>query len=412
MRNFFLFLALSVSAIVIFLNLESPVPAPSASVKKQEDAGPRIVTKTVQKGETLETIFAQNGFSNTDLNNICRTAGKIHDLSRISVGDIFLFEVDRETGDLLAMELGIEEDTILRVERKDDSFFAMKVPLPVDVKTGAFSIRIRGNLISSMPDSHGDYMKLALKLSDIFAWDLDFSSDIREGDSVRFLVEEKWIGNAFRGYGDILAAEFVNDGKIMRAYRYVINGRPSYFDEHGRSLKKTLLRSPLRFKYISSGFRKRRLHPVLRIYRPHLGVDYAAPTGTPVSAAGDGKVLFAGYKGQNGKMVKIRHPGGYITYYGHLSRIPRKIRKGAKVTQGDIIGYVGSTGLATGPHLDYRIKYKGRFVNPLRVRLPRDQSIPASMMADYRAVVSSLDRMMDSMSNPVYAHRQSEGPQG
>jgi murein DD-endopeptidase MepM/ murein hydrolase activator NlpD len=412
MKNIFIFLSVSLAVLTVFFHSESPETDPSASVSEKYNNGPQVIVETVQKGDTLESIFSRSGFTPLELNGVYRSAVRVYDLSNISAGEMFLFEVNRKTGALLALEFGIDPYSLLRIEKKDGSYDALKVSLPVETKTAAFYIKIRDNLISSMPGLQSDYMKMALQLSDIFAWDLDFSSDLRKGDSVRFLVEERWVGNAFRGFGDILAAEFTNNGKVMRAYRYAIDGRPSYFDEHGRSVRKTLLRSPLRFKYISSGFRKRRLHPVLRIYRPHLGVDYAAPPGTPVSAAGDGKVLFAGYKGQNGKMIKISHPGGYITYYGHLSRIARKIRRGAKVSQGDIIGYVGATGLATGPHLDYRIKYRGRFVNPLKVRLPRGKLVPSRMMANYRDVMADLDRMMDTMGSGMYVRRDAGGPQG
>ncbi len=197
--------------------------------------------------------------------------------------------------------------------------------------------------------------------------------------------------------------EFVNNNRIYNAYRFETNGYTDYYDDEGRSLRKALLRSPLKFKYISSGYTNRRFHPKLRIYRPHLGIDYAAPTGTPVSAAGNGKVVFAGYKGQNGKMVRIRHNGSYETFYGHLSRIPRKIRNGAKVSQGDIIGYVGSTGLSTGPHLDYRMKHNGKNVNPLKVKLPRGKSIPAELIAGFKKRVLVLDAKLTAMTKPVVA---------
>ncbi|NOZ68317.1 MAG: M23 family metallopeptidase [Deferribacteres bacterium] len=257
--------------------------------------------------------------------------------------------------------------------------------------------------MNSMPGNHREYRRLAHKLSEIYAWDIDFSSDIRNGDTVKIIVEELWVGEAFKGYGNILAAEFVNNGRVHAAYRFEYNGYTDYYGPEGKSVKKTLLRSPLKFKYISSRFSRRRFHPKLKTYRPHLAVDYAAPTGTPVSAAGSGTVVFAGYRGQNGKMVKIRHRGGYETYYGHLSKIPRNIRRGTRVEQGDIIGYVGSTGLATGPHLDYRIKLNGRFVNPLTIHLPQGKSVPENLMAEFRKTVSSLDSRLALLKRPVIA---------
>ncbi|RMG03426.1 MAG: M23 family metallopeptidase [Nitrospirae bacterium] len=160
----------------------------------------------------------------------------------------------------------------------------------------------------------------------------------------------------------------------------------------------------MRFRYISSRFSYRRKHPVLKIYRPHLGVDYAAPTGTPVSAAGNGRVIYAGWKGAYGKCVIIRHPNGYVTYYGHLSRIKSGIRRGKAVTQGQVIGYVGKTGLATGPHLDYRVKKNGKFINPLRMSLPRGKRIPSKMLAEYKGYVADLKSEL--------AELQMQRPQG
>jgi murein DD-endopeptidase MepM/ murein hydrolase activator NlpD len=229
------------------------------------------------------------------------------------------------------------------------------------------------------------------------------------GDRVKIILEELWAGGAFKGFGNILAAEVINNGRPFRAYRFDDGEGSAYFDADGKSLQKTLLRSPLKFRYISSHFSKRRFHPILRKYRPHLGVDYAAPSGTPVSAAGGGTVLFAGYKGQNGKMVRIKHRGGYQTYYGHLSRIPRKIRKGRKVSQGDIIGYVGSTGLSTGPHLDYRMKLNGRFVNPLKVRLPREESVPKALLAQYRQFTGSIDEKFALLGPHMLASSMKNG---
>ncbi|HDH50186.1 MAG TPA: M23 family metallopeptidase, partial [Nitrospirae bacterium] len=255
----------------------------------------------------------------------------------------------------------------------------------------------------SMPGTHNEYLRLALELSDIYAWDIDFLTDIRNGDTVKIMVEELWSGEVFRGFGNILAAEFLNNGQMHYAFRFEHDGYADYYDDNGRSLRKTLLKSPLKFTHISSHFSRKRFHPILRIYRPHLGVDYAAPAGTPVSAAGGGTVLFAGYKGQNGKMVKIRHSGGFETYYGHLSRIPKRVRKGRKISQGDIIGYVGSTGLATGPHLDYRIRQNGKFVNPLKIRLPRGKAVPKSLMAEFKKVISDMETRLTSLTRPLVA---------
>jgi len=361
------------------------------------------ITGAVQPQETLEVIFNKLHLDRKDLTAILTSSKGVHNLSMISVGSLYSFVVDKEENRVQKMHLGIDDMSFLDITKDSEGFTSRKVTFPATIKTGSLYINISDNLSNAMPSTHREYHKLALKLSDIYAWDIDFSSDIRSGDSVRIIVEEVWVGEVFKGYGDILAAEFVNNGKVHEAYRYEIDGNADYYDSKGTSLKKALLRSPLKFKYVSSRFSKRRYHPILRIHRPHLGVDYAAPTGTPVSSAGSGTVLFSGYKGQNGRMVKIKHRGGYTTYYGHLSKIPKKIRKGVKVSQGDIIGYVGSTGLSTGPHLDYRIKFNGRFVNPLKIKLPRGRSVPKKLMAEFRKIAGSFDSRLASIVQPLIA---------
>jgi murein DD-endopeptidase MepM/ murein hydrolase activator NlpD len=393
-------------AIVPFLlpDKEPKAPAPVNSEVLTEPAvesTSHTITGIVQSRETLDSIFGKHKLNKADLNKIYFTSKKQFNLSKISIGSVYSFELDKDKMEIQKMQFGIDDSSFLNVERSPEGFTSTKVDMQYEKRTGSFYIDIQGNLISSMPGTHREYNRIAMNLSDIYAWDIDFSNDIRNGDSVKIIVEEIWAGDAFKGYGDILAAEFSSNGKVHKAYKFEDNGYTDYYDAKGKSLRKALLRSPLKFKYISSKFTKRRLHPKLKIYRPHLGVDYAAKTGTPVSAAGSGQVVFAGNKGQMGKMVRIKHPGGYETYYGHLSRIPRNMRKGTRVSQGDIIGFVGSTGLSTGPHLDYRIKFNGRFVNPLTIKLPRGTSITKNVIAEFKNTVDSLDPKLDSLIRPI-----------
>jgi murein DD-endopeptidase MepM/ murein hydrolase activator NlpD len=205
----------------------------------------------------------------------------------------------------------------------------------------------------------------------------------------------------FKKYGNILSAEFVNNNQTYRAYGFEQNDKADYYDSEGNSLRKTFLKAPLNFRRISSGFSNRRFHPILKVYRPHHGVDYAAPSGTAVSAVGDGKVIFSGYKGQNGNSVIIKHLNGYMTYYGHLSKVRKGIRKGAKVQQGQIIGYVGATGLASGPHLDYRIKVNNRFINPLAMQLPRGKPIPRKLYTQFKKIKDEMNTRLASIKIPA-----------
>jgi murein DD-endopeptidase MepM/ murein hydrolase activator NlpD len=393
-------IAVPILLIILFNSFES-----KPKVEALEDLS-FTIAGTVRSNDTMQSIFERHDLDIKELPEIVRISKKEYNLSRLSVGNIYSFELDRKDHSIRTLQYGIDDKSYLSVVKLQDGFRAEKRDVHIETRAGSFSVAIKDSLIGSMPGTHPEYHKLALKLSEIYAWDIDFSNDIRKGDTVKIIVEELWSGEVFQGYGNILASEIVNNGRKHLAYRFEYGGYAGYYDDKGKSLRKTLLRSPLKFKYISSRFSKRRYHPVLRIYRPHLGVDYAAPTGTPVSAAGSGTVLFSGYKGQNGRMVKIKHKGGYITYYGHLSRIPKKIRKGIKVSQGDTIGYVGSTGLSTGPHLDYRIKRKGRFVNPLKIKLPRGQSVPKKFMARYKNNAKKYDILLASMSQSLVAMKE------
>lgn len=360
------------------------------------------ITGIVRPYDTLETIFEKHRFNRTDLSEILHSARGKHNLSQLRVGNSYLFETDKNNN-IRGMEYAIDDYSFLRIVKSSGGFRSEKKEIEYDKKTGSLFINIKNNLISSMPGNNKENLRLALELSDIYAWDIDFFSDLRNCDSVKVVLEELWLGNKFKGFGNIMAAEFLNNGKLHKAYRFEHDGSADYFDADGKSLKKALLRSPLKFSRISSYFSKNRFHPILRTYRPHLGIDYAAPAGTPVSAAGNGVVLLSGYQGEYGRMVSIKHPSGFQTYYGHLSSIAGGVRQGEKVSQGDVIGYVGQTGLATGPHLDYRIKINDRFVNPLTVALPQGESIPKTMQSKFKQTIDSLNIRLASVNKPSSA---------
>jgi murein DD-endopeptidase MepM/ murein hydrolase activator NlpD len=245
------------------------------------------------------------------------------------------------------------------------------------------------SVIAAMEET-GETVQLAMSLAGIFAGQVDFESDLQQGDRFEVLVEKSSHDGQFSGYGAILGARFLTDGRDLRAIRWTdpSSGRSDYYDENGRSLKRFFLRTPLRFEpRVTSGFSRRRLHPVFRTYRAHLGIDYAAPIGAPVVAAANGSVVSAGWSGGGGNMVHLRHASGFETYYLHLSSIAKGVRAGARVDQGQLIGKVGATGTATGPHLDYRLKKNGVFVNPLieHRKLPPGEPIPAAHLSAFRA---------------------------
>ncbi len=371
---------------------------------------PREIVDTVRKGETVAAIFEKHHLDIGELFRMRQASAGIHRLRDISVGRPYTITLDPDNN-VLSLAYHIDDDEILRVVRSEPGYLAEKVPVEYERRTGSLGGVVRSNIASSLPGG-GQSALLAIELSDIFAWDVDFNTDFRKGDTFRILVEERWLDGEFRNYGDILAAELSVDGHVYRAYRFGTGGRSGYFDDEGKSLRKAFLKAPLSYRRISSGFTKRRMHPILKIARPHFGVDYAAPAGTPVSTVADGAVIFAGYKGPNGNLVIVRHPNGYTTSYGHLSRIAKGIRRGAEVRQGDVIGKVGSTGRSTGPHLDFRIRRHGTFLDPLTVNLPRGGAVPPNRMAAFRGVVEEFERSLSAISPALHAKAESPGGSG
>ncbi len=348
----------------------------------------------VERNETLYSIFHKNDIDMRDLSKLQRSSRELFNLNRIRPGRSYILRIseDYRINELL---YSIDDYSYLQIQQDNERTDAEIKTVEYEKRTGFITGRIEDNLLSAF-NGNNEYIKVVYDLTDILAWDIDFNTDLRKGDTLKIAVEELWYGSILKGLGDIFAVEFVNDGNQINAYRFDDGVTKGYYDGDGKSLRKSLLRVPLRFHYISSRYTKKRRHPILKIYRSHLGVDYVAPSGTPVSASGDGKVIFAGRKGRNGNLVIIKHSSGYRTYYGHLKRFARSVEKGKHVKQGEIIGYVGSTGLSTGPHLDYRIKYRDRFVNPLTVSLPRSSSVPDRKRSEFQILRSSLQKKLDS----------------
>jgi murein DD-endopeptidase MepM/ murein hydrolase activator NlpD len=254
---------------------------------------------------------------------------------------------------------------IFKIEKKEGEYIVQKEEVLLHRELVRVSGEIRSSLYEAMKAA-GEEDILTLSFADILAWEIDFYQDLREGDRFQLVVEKLYREGQFVQYGPILALEYQNENRRIRGFLY----KNSYYNEQGLALRKPFLKAPLRFDRISSRFSHARRHPILGGIRPHFGVDYAAPEGTPVWAVADGKVVFVGEREGYGKSVILQHRNGYQTYYGHLSRYGPGIRKGKRVSQKEIIGYVGSTGLATGPHLDYRVSKDGQFLNPLKVFFP------------------------------------------
>ncbi len=243
-----------------------------------------------------------------------------------------------------------------------------------------------------------------MELANIFGWDIDFALEIRAGDQFTVVYQEDYLDGRKLRDGPILAAEFVNQGRTYRAVRYVDkNGHADYFTPDGKSVRKAFLRTPVKIARISSRFNLRRKHPILNRIRAHKGVDYAAPKGTPIRASGDGRISYRGRKGGYGKTVIIEHGGGISTLYGHMSRYARKKRTGTRVKQGDIIGYIGKTGLASGNHLHYEFRVNGVHRNPLTVKLPAAKPIARNLKADFERQIQPLIAQLDALSRTMLA---------
>ena len=295
----------------------------------------------------------------------------VFDPRRIRVGNSYRVVIN-DDGSLRHFEYHVDNDQFLRVSsrRDGDAFDAELVPYVkerVEIALLGGIDEQHSSLVAAL-DGAGENVNLAILMADVFSGEIDFNNDLRRGDRFEVLFEKYFRENEFAGYGDVVAAEFLNDGRRVQAFRFQVPVADDalYYDEEGRSVKRLFLRSPFRFEpRITSRFSYRRLHPVLGTHRAHLGVDYGAPTGTPVIAVANGTVVSAERSGGSGNMVRLRHTNGYETYYLHLSSFAKATRRGARVVQGQMIGRVGSTGLSTGPHLDFRMRNNGTFVNPL-----------------------------------------------
>ena len=340
--------------------------------------------ETIQRGITLSDILFAYDFSPADIHKLRQEVKPVYDLAKIKAGNKFRVFTSEE-GEVQSLEYNIDNGKYLTIQKDQDTYRAEIKEFEYDLKLKMIWGKIEDILIFAIRDQ-GEKANLAIALAEIFAWDIDFNVDIRKGDSFKVLFEKKYLDGQFVGYRNVIAAEFTNLGKTFQAFRFTYSDTKAsdYFDFEGNSLRKEFLKSPLNFKRISSRFSYSRLHPVRKVYRPHMGVDYAATPGTPVQATADGTVTFAGWNGASGRMVRIKHKKGYETMYLHLRSFASGIRKGKHVNGGQTIGYVGSSGVSTGPHLDYRIKHRGKYINPLSARFDPVDPLRVEFKEDFQ----------------------------
>ncbi len=353
----------------------------------------------IRSGDSMARIFKRNGFSPTDLHSIISIGESTKILKKIKPGKHLEYSTDSE-GKLEAVRYAIDRlktVTIVKSINKDKSQWQAEL----DTKTVELrTANARGTIKSSLflaGKNAGLTDAMVMELAGIFGWDIDFILDIRENDQFTVIYEEKFVNGEKIGNGNILAAEFINQDKSYKAVRYTSkSGRSEYFTPNGFSMRKAFLRAPVDFSYISSSFNPRRFHPILKRVKAHNGVDYRAPKGTPVKAAGDGKVLTSAYSRYNGHHVFIQHGQKFVTKYLHFTK--RKVRRGQKVKQGQIIGYVGATGLAEAPHLHYEFLVNGVHRNPRTIKLPDAKPINKKEKQSFLNATRALVKQLDTQS--------------
>ena len=275
-----------------------------------------------------------------------------------------------------------------------------KKSLPLEHRTAGFAGVVSTTLWNSAGAAGMD-QQLTTKLTDVFAWQFDSSREVQSGDRWRLTIDQTFAAGKPVAYGEIVAAEYSRGGKVYAAVRYDTNGTPHFYTPKGDSLRRLFLKSPLRFARVTSGFSKGRFHPILRVRRPHMGIDYGAPRGTPVMAVGDGEVSVAARRGASGNMIALKHTSSYETMYKHLSRFADGIKPGAKVSSGQIIGYVGATGRATGPHLHFELHVNGRYVDPAAIAFPAADPVPATDLDKFRLVSSKAVASLPAWSSDI-----------
>ena len=374
-----------------------PHPSDFGPVKPDDlEEEPGVHRGVIASGDTAGELL-QEWLPSGEVHSLIAACNKVYSLAKLRLGQPYV--VYGEGENFSRFEYEIDNDSRLVITRENGQFTAVIEEIHYDVQLIHAQGSISSSLFQTMSDI-GESPMLAVRLADIFAWEINFIRDVQPEDSFRILLEKRYRDGEFKGYGKLLAAEFVNKGKKFEAYRYTDSfGNPAYFNANGDSLKRAFLKAPLSFTRISSRFNLRRVHPIFNTVRAHPAVDYAAPSGTPVKAIGSGEVTFRGWGKGAGNYISLRHGNAYESMYLHLSGFAKNLKKGKRVHQGEIIGYVGSTGYSTGPHLDFRMKKNGQFVNPEKVLSPRDESVPAKQLAAFKTERDLWRRYLEGEKN-------------
>ena len=351
-------------------------------ISTQHIANREVVEYAIKSGDSFTKVLGSFDVSYDEALTILSSSKEVFDFTKIQTGKVLKLIFVKEA--LASIEYPLSSDTVLVVEKDQNTFKATEKPIEYEIKI----VTAKGTITDSLflaAQNVGVEDKATMEIASIFSSDIDFATDIREGDSFSLVYEKRTLDGKPAGAGKVLGAKFTNDGKTYAAFRY----NDKFYTEDGESLARQFLKSPLSYVQISSGYSYSRVNPVTKQVTAHRAIDYAANTGTPVIATADGKVTTAGSKGGLGITVELKH-GGYLTQYAHLSSIAKGVKNGASVTQGDIIGYVGSTGISTGPHLQYAMFENGTPINPLTSDFKREKSLAESERDNFIATINKL----------------------
>ncbi|HEX2224108.1 MAG TPA: peptidoglycan DD-metalloendopeptidase family protein [Thermoanaerobaculia bacterium] len=351
---------------------------------------------TLLRGETVDRVFLKLGLDSVEARKATNALAEHVNLRSLRAGNEYSAFFNPDSS-LASFELTLAGSGRVEMVREGEGWQTLWQPFKRTVELRAVQGDVQGSLDHSIRRVGGP-TGLAFRVADVLQWDLDFAKDLQRGDRFQVLYEAILLEGEPYAIGNIVAVAYENRGKMHEAYRYGETG--TYYDGEGRPLKKMFLRSPLRYSRVTSNFTHRRFHPVLKIYRPHWGVDYGAPVGTPVQVTANGTVTFTGWDRGGGNVVKVKHADGYMTAYLHLSKFARGIRPGVKVRQGDIIAYTGATGLASGPHLDYRVQHHNKWIDPLSLKSVRDEAIPSTRLAAFRSWRNDIRASLDGRKDP------------
>lgn len=364
---------------------------------------------SIKKGDNLSQIFSNFDLKASDLYKIMSLGEEVATLNKLQLGRTLRFNI--KNSDLIALEYEITHTDTLKIHKLEDGYAAEHIKLELDLVIKSLTATIKDSLFLS-GNRAGLSDKLLMQLVSIYAWDIDFALDIREGDKFSIVYEEQYKNGVKIAEGSIIAAEFINQGNSIKTVRYEdVDGSADYYSDNGDAMHKKFIRTPVSFARISSHFNLKRKHPILNSIRAHRGVDYAAPIGTPVKATGNGKVTFLGTKGGYGRTITLKHGNTYSTVYAHLHRYAKKLKKGSTVKQGQIIGYVGKSGLATGPHLHYEFRVNNVHRNPLTVKLPKAKSIDKKYIPIFKEKVSPLLAELNRLAEENnIVHKEQESP--